>query len=154
MSLYRGGCSCGGLRYHISNEPIFTQACHCRLCQRQTASAFIIRTMIESSHFHGDSGELICVDGPTGSGRGQKVYRCAICKVQIFSIFNNSDVMTFLKTATFDEPEHFPPQAHIFTKSKLSWVNLDGAIPRFEEYYNKEELLSKDSLARRKAIGW
>ena len=62
--------------------------------------------------------------------------------------------MTFLKTATFDEPEQFPPQAHIFTKSKLSWVNLDGAIPSFEKYYNKEELLSKDSLARRKAIGW
>ena len=61
MSLYRGGCSCGGLRYHISNEPIFTQACHCRLCQRQTASAFIIRTMIESSYFHVDSGELICL---------------------------------------------------------------------------------------------
>ena len=154
MSLYRGGCSCGDLRYHISKEPIFTQACHCRLCQRQTASAFIIRTMIESCHFHVDSGELICVNGPTGSGRGQKVYRCAICKVQIFSIFNNSDVMTFLKTATFDQPEHFPPQAHIFTKSKLSWVNLDAAIPRFEEYYNKEEMLSKDSLARRKAIGW
>jgi hypothetical protein len=110
--------------------------------------------MIESSNFHVDSGELICVHGPTGSGRGQNVYRCAICKVQIFSIFNNSDVMTFLKTATFDEPERFPPKAHIFTKSKLSWINLDSAIPSFEEYYNKEELLSKDSLARRKAIGW
>ena len=53
---------------------------------------------------------------------------------------------------TFDEPERFPAQAHIFTKSKLSWVNLDAAIPRFEEYYNKEEMLSKDSLARRKVV--
>ena len=110
--------------------------------------------MIESSNFHVDSGELICVHGPTGSGRIQKVFRCAICKVQIFSIFNNSDVMTFLKTATFDEPELFPPQAHIFTKSKLSWINLDGAIPHFKEYYKKEEILSEDSLARRKVIGW
>ena len=55
---------------------------------------------------------------------------------------------------TFDQPENFLPQAHIFTKSKLSWVSLDVAIPRFGEYYNKEEMLSKDSLARRKAIGW
>lgn len=154
MSLYRGGCSCGGLRYHIDNEPIFTQACHCRLCQRQTASAFIVRTMIESSHFHIDSGALICVYGPTGSGRGQEVHRCSSCNVQIFSIFNNSNAMTFLKTATFDEAERFPPQAHIFTKHKLSWVNLDGDIPCFEEFYIKEELLSEDSLARRKAIGW
>ena len=55
---------------------------------------------------------------------------------------------------TFDEPERFPAQPQIFTKSKLSWINLDGAIPPSEEYYNKEEMLSKDSLARRKAIGW
>ena len=55
---------------------------------------------------------------------------------------------------TFDQPENFLPQAHIFAKSKLSWVSLDVAIPRFGEYYNKEEMLSKDSLARRKAIGW
>ncbi len=154
MRLYEGGCSCGRLGYHISNEPIFTQTCHCRLCQRQTALAFVVRTMIESSYFHVDSGEFICVHGQTGSGKGQKVYRCATCKEQIYSIFNDSDATTFLKTATFDEPELFPPQAHIFTKSKLSWVNLHGRIPFFEEYYNKEELVSEDSLARRKAIGW
>ena len=56
--------------------------------------------------------------------------------------------------ATFDEPERFPAQPQIFTKIKLSWINLDGAIPRFEEYYNKEEMLSKDSLARRKVVSW
>ena len=123
MVLYRGGCSCGELRYHISCEPIFTQACHCRLCQRQTASAFIVRTMIETFNFHVDSGDLIHVHGPTGSGRGQEVYRCATCKVQIYSTFNNSDAMTFIKTATFDEPEHFPPQAHIFTRLSLIHIS-------------------------------
>jgi hypothetical protein len=110
--------------------------------------------MIESSNFHLDSGELIRLHGATGSGRGQKVYRCINCKVQIYSIFNNSDVMTFIKTATLDEPDRFPPQAHIFTKSKLTWVNLEGSTPCFEAFYNKEELLSEKSLKRRQAIGW
>jgi len=154
MNVHNGGCSCGDVRYHISQEPIFTQACHCRLCQKQTASAFVVRTMIESSNFHLDSGELIRLHGATGSGRGQEVYRCINCKVQIYSIFNNSDVMTFIKTATFDEPDRFPPQAHIFTKSKLNWVNLEGSTPCFDEFYNKEELLSEESLKRRQVIGW
>ena len=132
MNLYRGSCSCGDVRFHISNKPVFTQACHCRLCQRQTASAFIVRTMIKSSNFHLGNGELIRVNGPTGSGRSQEFHRCFTYKIQIFSIFNNSDVMTFLKAAAFDEPERFPPQAHIFTKSKLSWVNLDGSTPCFD----------------------
>ena len=154
MNIYNGGCSCGDVRYHITEEPIFTQACHCRLCQNQTASAFVVRTMMESSNFHLDSGELICLHGETGSGRGQEVYRCINCKVQIYSIFNNSDVMAFIKTATFDEPDRFPPQAHIFTKSKLTWVNLEGSTHCFDEFYNKEELLSEESLKRRQVIGW
>ena len=154
MGVYEGGCLCGEVRYHIIDEPIFTQACHCRLCQRQTASAFVIRTMIESSHFHLDSGQLIPLNSPTGSGRAQVVHRCAKCKVQIFSTFNNSDSMTFLKTATLDNPDAFPPQAHIFTKTKLGWVNLDGNVPCFDEFYQKEDVLSAEALARRTAIGW
>ena len=28
-----GRCSCGAVTYEISNEPLFTQACHCTDCQ-------------------------------------------------------------------------------------------------------------------------
>lgn len=62
--------------------------------------------------------------------------------------------MTFLKTATLDDPDAFPPQAHIFTKTKLGWVYLDGNVPYFDEFYQKEDVLSAEALARRKAIGW
>ena len=51
MEKHKGGCSCGDVRYHITDEPLFTHACHCKLCQRYTASAFVVHSLIEASNF-------------------------------------------------------------------------------------------------------
>ena len=152
-NLFWGGCSCGAVRYTISDKPIFTQACHCSLCRKYTASAFIVHSFIETVKFKLETGDLFETDGPTGSDRGQKVNRCKVCADQIYSIFNRvKGKITTLKTTTLDQAEEFPPQAHIFIKNKLSWVQL-GNIPAYEEYYNFNETLSTKSLERWKATG-
>ena len=153
VKLFWGGCSCGAVRYTISDKPIFTQACHCMLCRKYTASAFIVHSFIETVKFKLETGTLFETDSPTGSGRGQKVSRCKVCADQIYSTFNRvKGKITSLKTTTLDRAEDFPPQAQIFTKDKLSWVQL-GNIPAYDEYYNFNETLSKESLERWKATG-
>ena len=42
-----GGCSCGAIRYKLTNTPLIVHACHCRDCQRVTGSAFVINIWIE-----------------------------------------------------------------------------------------------------------
>jgi len=49
-----------------------------------------------------------------------------------------------------DQADEFPPQAQIFTKDKLSWMQLRD-IPAYDEYYNFNETLSTESLKRWKA---
>lgn len=44
-----GGCSCGLLRYKITQAPITIHCCHCSSCQRETGTAFAINAVIESS---------------------------------------------------------------------------------------------------------
>jgi hypothetical protein len=34
-----GGCQCGVLRYVVTAEPLALYVCHCRECQKQSASA-------------------------------------------------------------------------------------------------------------------
>ena len=34
-----GGCQCGAVRYEIAQEPLAVYVCHCRECQKQSASA-------------------------------------------------------------------------------------------------------------------
>ena len=42
-----GGCSCGAIRYKLTNSPLIVHACHCRDCQRVTGSGFVINIWIE-----------------------------------------------------------------------------------------------------------
>ena len=32
-STIKGGCSCGQVRYQLTQDPLFTHACHCTDCQ-------------------------------------------------------------------------------------------------------------------------
>lgn len=35
---YTGGCACGAIRYSIAGEPVFSNDCHCRDCQRESGT--------------------------------------------------------------------------------------------------------------------
>ena len=43
-----GGCACGAVRYRLTSAPMFVHCCHCRDCQRQTGSAFVLNALIEA----------------------------------------------------------------------------------------------------------
>jgi len=43
-----GGCACGQTRYRLRSAPLFVHCCHCRDCQRQTGSAFVVNALIET----------------------------------------------------------------------------------------------------------
>jgi hypothetical protein len=43
-----GGCACGAIRYRLTARPMFVHCGHCRDCQRQTGSAFVINALIEA----------------------------------------------------------------------------------------------------------
>ena len=41
-----GGCTCGKVKYSISEKPLFSQACHCVDCKISTGSSYVIHTTI------------------------------------------------------------------------------------------------------------
>lgn len=47
-----------------------------------------------------------------------------------------------------DEPDHHPPDVHIYTGSKQPWVPIPQDAPRFEEFYNIRKVWPESSLAR------
>jgi hypothetical protein len=56
-----GGCACGALRYRLTSAPMFVHCCHCRDCQRQTGSAFVINALIETDRVirRANVGEIV-----------------------------------------------------------------------------------------------
>lgn len=150
---FDGGCTCGQVRYRMITRPMFVNCCHCRWCQRETGSAFVLNAVIEADRVELLRGEPELVATPSLSGRGQKVWRCPTCQVAVWSNYSGAgDAVRFVRVGTLDEPDAMPPEAHIFTTSRQPWVVLPDGTPSFHEFYDMDTLWPKESLERRAAL--
>lgn len=151
-STFEGGCACGKLRYRLTSGPMFVHCCHCRDCQRQTGSAFVLNALIETDRVEKLSGETHGIVVPTDSGRPHVIHRCPNCEIAAWSHYGGVQKLSFIRVGALDEPSALAPDVHIYTRSKLPWVTLPAGVPAFEAYYDSKKLWPPESLARRKAI--
>ena len=147
-----GGCACGAVRYRLSCAPMFVHCCHCRDCQRQTGSAFVLNALVETDRITLLAGAPEPVAVPTESGRPHEIYRCGTCRTAVWSDYGGRRALRFVRVGTLDDPAALPPDVHIYTRSKLPWIKLPEAVPAFEVYYDAQTLWPPPSLERRRAI--
>ena len=150
---FAGACTCRAVQYRMESRPMFVNCCHCRWCQRETGTAFALNALIEAERVTILAGAPERVDTPSNSGKGQIIWRCPTCRVALWSNYGGlGDLVRFIRVGTLVEPDHVPPDAHIFTSSKQPWVLLPPATPAFPEYYDSKELWPPASLERRAAL--
>jgi hypothetical protein len=53
-----------------------------------------------------------------------------------------------VRVGTLDNPGAVKPDAHIFTRSKLPWLDLPKDVPSFESFYNIQDVWSVESKER------
>ena len=147
-----GGCACGAVRYRLGSAPMFVHCCHCRDCQRQTGSAFVINAIIETDRIALLAGDPAPIAVPTDSGRPHAIYRCRACQTALWSDYGGRPALRFVRVGTLDDPAALPPDVHIFTRSKLPWVELPETVPAFDVYYDAQALWPAASLERRRTI--
>jgi hypothetical protein len=147
-----GGCACGAVRYRLGSAPMFVHCCHCRDCQRQTGSAFVINALIETDRISLLSGNPVPVAVPTDSGRPHEIYRCPACQTALWSDYGRRSALRFVRVGTLDDPAALSPDVHIYTRSRLPWVRLPEDVPAFDAYYDMKTLWPAASLERRRAI--
>jgi hypothetical protein len=143
-----GGCACGGIRYKLGETPLIVHACHCRDCQRITGSAFVInlwieRKFVEASHIP-KSFRLTA-----GTGKPHDVFFCENCATYLWSFYHAApgDAL-FVRAGTLDRPEKVKPDVHIFTRSKVPWLQLPENVPAFETFYKIDEVWPAKSRER------
>ncbi len=150
---FEGGCDCRHIRYRLTRTPMFVHCCHCRWCQRETGSAFVLNALIETECVELLGGEPGMVMTPSNSGKGQNIARCPRCRVALWSHYPGAGpLFAFVRVGTLDDPYRFPPDIHIFTMSKQPWVILPAGVPAMHEYYDRDACWPKESLARRMAV--
>ncbi|KAF2126882.1 hypothetical protein P153DRAFT_368910 [Dothidotthia symphoricarpi CBS 119687] len=156
----KGHCTCKTVTYEVLAPFLCTHCCHCTWCQRETGSAFGINGIIETSNFRITSKtKPLLSDIPSASGDGQTMARCPNCFVLLFSGYGGDGMWsTFVKVGTLDDEsrERVRPDVHIFTSTKLSWVDLtsekERGVPVMEEYYERSKVWRKDALERSEVL--
>ena len=147
-----GGCTCGAVRYRVTEGPIFVHCCHCTWCQRETGSAFVLNALIEADRVELLTGAPEIVVTPSASGRGQKIARCPDCWIALWSTYSGAgEAIRFLRVGTLDDPAAMPPDIHIYTSSKLPWDVIPEGVVAVPEYYSSRDHWSAKALARWKA---
>jgi len=147
-----GGCACGAVRYRLASKPMFVHCCHCKDCQRQTGSAFVLNAIIETDRIELLKGKPKPVRVPAGSGRVHDIYRCAKCQTALWSDYGGRPKLRFVRIGTLDNKRALKPDVHIFTRSKLPWVGLPKGARAFKVYYDMKKEWPAASLKRRQAI--
>jgi hypothetical protein len=127
---------------------MYIHCCHCLDCQRQTGSAFAINALIESDNVGLLAGVPAPFPVPTESGRPHDIWRCADCGTALWSDYGRRGWLYFVRVATLDEPHALRPDIHIFTRSKVPWVDLPENAKRVDVYYDRDAEWSPESIDR------
>lgn len=149
MKQLEGGCACGAIRYKLTKQPLIVHACHCRDCQRLTGGPHVINIWIETKFVEADHGAPNSHKLKAGSGKPQEVFFCGKCGTYLWSRYEAvpSDCL-FVRAGTLDRPQAVAPDVHIFTRSKLPWVELPKGVPAFSSFYEIPKIWPSESLTR------
>lgn len=119
-----GGCQCGHIRYEISEEPVTFYICHCKECQKQSASAFGMSLTVYRAATKIVSGEMKVWSRDTDTGAKMSCYFCPECGVRLFHAKSASLDIWNLKAGTLDDGFDQSPIGHIWTRSAWPFVDI------------------------------
>ncbi len=126
MSL-EGGCFCGALRYRVSGQPRRVTHCHCLHCRRTCGAPFV--TWVE---YPADRFVFIAGTPGTCATRPQVTREfCRDCGTQL--TFRDADEpgAVDVTVASFDSPEGFEPEDHVWSDRMLPWLRFDDGLPQY-----------------------
>lgn len=150
---YEGGCGCRAVRYRLRSRPLIVHACHCTECRRLTGSAFALNALIETELLETLEGEPRIVAVVGTSGKPQEIFRCPACATALWSHYPGGGAkLAFVRVGTLDEPGRLPPDIHIYTSTRLPWLQLPEGARAVPEYYSAKEVWPADSLQRRERL--
>ena len=131
---HTGGCTCGAIRYQVSGKPAIALVCHCRFCQRRLASAFAVIAYFEERAVEFTQGKTAQYEHRSDeSGRWLRMDFCPSCGTTVSHTAEVRPGMRAIAGGTFDEPEWFKIDRHIWVRSKRPWVVIPQGVATFEQ---------------------
>jgi hypothetical protein len=141
MSLNRGGCLCGAIRYVTSADPVRVTFCYCKFCQRATGSAYMVEPIFHKTDLEIISGTPVRYSLTSeGSGKRVTVNFCATCGTKLFLDFERFSEIFGVYGGTFDEPNWFERSPRISRHIFLDVAQTGTVIPAGFRTFRQHEM--------------
>ena len=128
---FSGGCQCGAVRYEIASARLVGYACHCRECQKQSASAFGTSVPVRKEDFV-FTGETQIWSRQSDSGGVTDCHFCPKCGSRVFHSAREGRDWITVKGGSLDDPCAIELLAHIWVKRRMGWVTLPDDVQQWD----------------------
>ena len=161
MTRHEGGCLCGEVRFAASADPLRVTVCHCRFCQHNTGTAYMVEPVFAKSEFQITSGTPKTYDVVSeGSGKRVTIHFCGTCGARVLLTFERFPDAVGAFGGSFDDPNKLGLASdivrHVFTASALEGTVLPAGVPLFHEHafrldgsLNEPRILTEPTTDRR-----
>ncbi len=122
-----GGCLCGAVRYRLEGPPLHADYCHCRMCQRAAGAPVVAWGTWPADRFAWLRGEPRTF---ASSARGERSF-CPSCGTPLTFVDPGDPATVDVTLASLDDPAAFAPQSHIWTMSRVRWLDIRDELPRY-----------------------
>ena len=127
-----GGCICGGVRYEVTEPPLYAGYCHCRRCQHRTGTAASVSARVAPGSLRIVSGEELVK--PYAPPDGFHKLFCTACGSALFSRHPEDARMLYVRLGTFDEDPGVRPSYRQYVAYAAPWEPIpDDGLERFPE---------------------
>jgi len=131
--IHSGGCACGAVRYVVHGEPSIGQVCHCTFCQRRLATAFAVIAIFPEDAVEVLQGRLVEHEYRSDeSNRWLRMSFCPICGTTISHTAEVRPGFRSIAAGTFDDPDWFRIDRHIWVRSKRPWVMIPEGVAAYQ----------------------
>ena len=129
-------CRCGATHVTVSAPAVLTAACHCKGCQRMTASAYSVSAMYPVSGFEVTKGSPVL-----GGLKDADIqhYFCPECMSWMFTRMSIFPDVVNVRATLFDNLCWYAPFIETQTRDKQPWAEA-GAAHLFHEFPSAEQI--------------
>jgi hypothetical protein len=121
---WTGGCQCGAVRYRLAVEPMGSNVCHCRMCQKAGGGPFMAFAGVKFAELEWTRGAPKVFASSDFAQRGF----CPDCGTPLTYRATEHDRIA-VTIGSLDHAGEARPEKQFGSASKLSWTDAISALP-------------------------
>ena len=141
--MYEGSCLCGSIQYAIEGKLSDFGYCHCKSCRKASGSAHGANAGIERDSFSLNDPNTYLKEFESSPGKFRTF--CSNCGSPLYAYLATTPNLLRIRLGTLDTPLNETAKAHTFVGAKATWDVIEGELPQFKEWADKDVLVQLGS---------